>query len=617
MGESLEFLLDLDAKVGSIPEALKLLDQAQEALDKTKKSIPGVTDEFDKLSKELKNLERPHKIEEMKKRIEELKNPTEKAEGALHRLVHAGIEPFLERAKQIAEFEFIRRGVDALIEAPEKLIEKVKELGEEILKAAAAEERNEAAFKNLFGDVEGKEQIEVIDQIGKHTEFTRNSLKNMTLELAQGGGFEGRGLVRAREAALDIASFSKNAEEGASRAISALNRINLSGKVEGRTLRGVGIKEDTFFGVLGKRIGLDAKSAKKAMDEGKVKTEDALEALNTAIVNRTKRKLGGAGADMEKLFSARLTHVKEIPEEIFEAVKDSRGFGQISDFLGELATKFGPDSEFGEAAKAGISSVFDELGDRLREVDLDGILNKGLDVLKQMPDFVSAVGQTFKDLWSAVQPIVGAFETVASIVDKIGPKQTGKDIRLEAQLRNPEVFEKERQLREQLALSRIAAKHGFKREQDPETRLAKVGEDSGTGMVKGLEKSAPAVSDAAGEHIGAAAEKGASKRLKRNSPSKVFEEIGMDVADGFAIGVQRGGVQDAIAEVVAPRRGRSPGAAAGGGYRIELHIGGIHITSTGALGHEIPQLVADKLQEITPGMIQSLVESLANQAGSA
>lgn len=583
MADGLEWMLELDAKLEGALGMVRALKDADAALKQVDTGL--------------------RKTEEQTKRAGEGHKKhgrdAEHLQGVLHRLTHAGLEPFLERAKQIAEFEFIRRGVDALIEAPEKLIEKVKELGEEILKAAAAEERNEAAFKNLFGAEEAEKQLDLIDEIGDHTEFTRNSLKDMTLELAQ-GGFEGKGLERARAAALDIASFSANAEEGASRAVSALNRLNLSGQISSRTLMGMKIKDDTYFGILGKRLGVDAKAAKKQMDEGKVKTTDALEALNTAITQRTKKKLGGSGADMESLFSARLKHVTEIPEEIFESVKDSRGYAEISDFLGEVAKKFGANSEFGLEVKRNLKEVFDYLGDQLKNVDLDQVLKTSLEILRAMPSAVKAVTETFKDLYTiGVKPVVDGIRAVYGGAKRMlgggGEDEKKKESTLDKVLHAPNdwLFGK----------------------------LFGAGKGAGDGLAKGMDQSGQKVSDA-GAGMGTAAEEGANKRLDRHSPSKVFEEIGDDVAEGFAIGVERGRMRDAmfaqwdaVAAVTSRPLGRGAGGATGGGPMIEFNVGGIHIAA-GAASADIPQLVEDRLRGIVPGMLQAAIEKLAQQAGS-
>ena len=563
------------------------------------KSQPAVTaaNRIDRL------IDRVDKADQHTKRFQEhhgnaLDELKEKAEQLGHQWTYAA-----RGLKEFAEFT----GLMFIYEMTEKIVDKVIELGEEIVKTAAQEERSQKSFALLFGKEEGERQLRYLDEVGAHTEFTRERLKKMSQDMAR-VGFSGSGLDRARAAALDIAAFSSNAEEGLSGAVGALERVKRTGRVDNRTLGGLGLGEKDFLAELSRRTGQGVETLKKQLDKGKVDTEDALEALYTIITRRTGKALGGAGGDMERTLAARITHLKELPERFFEGFAHAPGFEKISDFLGRVTDAFDPESEFGHKVQENIDEIVDRIGGALGEIDIEHALTAVLDILHDLPDAVAAVTDTFKDMGTALGPVVDAVKVVSSLFE--GDQ---KEAELEAYAKHPEVFQRQRELRNQLAFARASQKAGLGF--DVPEFMSRPGHGAGQGMARGMDKESSRVEDA-GKRLGGAAEKGVRDRLDMHSPSVVFEDLGALTAEGFARGFARGegAIDDAVARGIGIPAAKA-GGTRGGTVTVNVPVT-INVSGAGdavALATEL----AGKLHDLVVTEMQSAFEQLEIETGAA
>lgn len=612
----LTFLFQLDGKIDAgIPKALK---QAEDGLKGVEEKLKKVDQGYGKLRDQHGRF-----IGGMGKHDSAVKH----TEGLLSHFASATLGPLAHRMERIAEFEFIRRGVDALIEAPMEALHLFKELAVEMINVAAQAERTELSFKLLFGETEGKETLEWIEKISKFTEFTDDQLKGMAGSLAK-VGFEGEGLTRALAASLDIAAFSGSGQAGADSALSSLERIKRTGKIDNRSLGGLGIGESAFLAELSRRTGEGTKALKKKIDEGKISAEDSLEALYSMIAKKTGKDLGGAGVAMSQTLMARLKHLKDLPEQFFQKLAGTEGFNKISEFVGRLVDIFDPEGEIGVAISGTLNKLFDEAGDKLSGIDLEGMF-------RNVPAAIESVTSSLSAMWDAFKPFIDAFKAVAATVEWINEKTgtgsyskqaaTNKQFRID----NPELAAEGDRLRRLLADKKAATMKGRTWE-DPEKvfgpqetyvdrsarRAKEAGKLSADGFVRGLDGHMFDV-EYAGAGLGRAAINGVEKKLDLHSPSRVFERMGEMTGAGFNRGITK-----SMADTDDVMKGAFavPAPTGGAHGRTEINLGGIHVTvgaGAGSDARQIGETVAAKIQEIAPGMLQSALERLAIQAGGA
>jgi hypothetical protein len=541
--------------------------------------------------------------------------------GSMERLIHQGLEPFLHKAKEIAEFEFIREGTEKLLELPEKLIDEVKDLGEEMIMAAAKAERFDMAFGNALGKKEGGEVLEYIEKIGKHTEFTQQQLKGMNLELAK-SGYSGGGLAKATEAMIDLASMSANPQEGASRAMSALERLKTTGKLESRALVPFGISEQSLMDEMGKEAGMSSKTGtsstgakvasqvQKAMEAGRIPIETELNSLYTLITKKTGKALGGAGADMETLLATKITHLQELPELYFEKIKGTTGYEHLSEQVGKLLDGLDPESPRGKRIFAGLETAFDHIADIMSTFDLAGVIEEGIDAL-------DLFAQSFVGMIALLPGETG--RKAAMLEAEMGVRRLAK-ARHDAQAQaDDEADASSKAALEKANADSYRNAPASERADAMRKGLYDAADDETPWLVKGIDK-ANGDFEEAGQRAGKALEKGTRDATKTHSPSEVFAEVGRDLAAGVAVGVDDGSdqVQAAInrmATIPTPSGGGALGG--GGGATIgQLTIAPVfHIDGAGASAEEIAQMAVDKLNDQTPGVLQSALEQIAMSGG--
>lgn len=556
---------------------------------------------------------------------EEQEHHAKGLQGAFERLIERGLEPFLHKAKEIAEFEFIREGTEKLLELPEKLAEGVFELGEEMLRTAAKEERMGHALRNALGGKAAEEADGYIENIRKHTEFTKDAVESMLLDLSK-SGYKGSGLSKAYEAAIDLASMSANKQEGAMRAISALERVRTTGKLEARALVPFGISEQQLLDEMGKETGMSSKSStsetgakvasqvQKAMEAGRVPIETELNSLYTLITKKTGKALGGAGADMEQDLEAKMTHLHELPELFYERLSHSRGYERVSDAVSKLLDGLDPESPRGKRIFGALETAFDHIADIMTSFDLAGAVEKGIDAL---------------DLFAT------------ELVDMVSvlPGETGRKASLlAAQMqarRTAKARENAREEAEAEAAAKIEAtssKAGAEiyRDASPAERVKAIAkgvyraeDDETPWLVKGLKKSKGEF-EGAGREAGEAVEKGTRDATRTHSPSEAFADIGRDLAAGIdkarpdfeAAGA---GAGDAVQGGFGPESIAAMPMSGGRGMgtpTVVLNISPqIYVNGDNVNADEIAKKVVDLVTELAPGAIQSALEQIAMQGG--
>lgn len=596
MAGELEFLLEIDAKmdgltkmVGVVDDSIKALKDLHQEAGKTEHALDHTANASEKAGQAHKR--HGHELWQLGHQYEYVKN---------------GVNEFAEAIGLVLAFE-----------AVEKIVEKVKELGEEIIHAAGKAERAEVSFKLLLGAEEGGELLEYIEQIAQHTEFTDDELKGMTQGLLK-AGFAAKEIPRALAAGLDIASFSANATEGFSTALGAMERLKRTGHVDNRVLGGLGFGEKDFFGQLTKRTGKPLEVLKKELESGKGIGE-ALETLNDLISKRTGKALGAAGVSMSKTLEARIKHLKDIPDQMYQGLAKTEPFAKLSDFIGNLADDLGPEGRIGSTLVGNLERAFSTSVDFITGLDWDSMLVTAVDLGKDFFGVVKSIAEAFEGFVDTMNQLEDTMETVLTLghlTDKLGITHQGdRTSRMYAAIgQDPDVL---------AAKARQSATHERLQAFKTMRSFQGLGPGLSEGLFNGVAHSL-GKAGSAGELIGKAAIDGAKNATDTHSPSRVFEEIGRMSAEGYAIGLEKSSsrIDDATSSAIGDTvpRGSFARPASGGApsgpievtINVTTNVGGGSSTSA----EEISVQTAEQVEATVLAAFQRVLENLQNEAGA-
>jgi hypothetical protein len=415
------YTIKIDEETTGLDVALGKLGQAEKASDKTAAAAG-------KLGKGMKHAgEASEKMGHAhRKHAEEAKG----LEGALGRLVHSGLEPFLERAKQIGEFEFIRKGVDAVLEAPGEMIEKVRELGAEMIKASAHAERMDKSMQLLFGKEDAERQSGWVNQIRKVLPFTKQTIEDAQLELGRVGFKDTEkdpALSRAMAAAADMSSFSPNKEQGFAEALSALEKVRRTGDVEERTLGGLGLGKNDFLKELSKETGEGIETLKAKMSAGKMDVESSLNALYNVMLKKSgKAQLGDVALEMGKTLDARLTRLHDLPDVYMDKMADSKAHEKFSGFIDHLGKMLDPDTANGKKIFESMERSALSLVTALGKIDIGKDLMIAVEVLEKLPRLIDLSTKALEAFGFAAKAAAGPLLPVLGVTMLATPKERGE-----------------------------------------------------------------------------------------------------------------------------------------------------------------------------------------------
>lgn len=623
MADGLSFVFQIDSNTPGLDDLLGKLDKANVSFQKSHQGLKGLDEGARRAGK-----------------------GAEEAGGAFDKAVHQGLEPFLKHAEKIAEFEFIREGAEKLLEFPGELIEKVKELSEEIVLAAAHEERLGRAFENALGPDVGRETAQYFEEIADKTEFTHNQIKSMGLELAK-SGFQGENLKNAVAAAADLASMTENPVMGGTEAVDALKRIMTTGRIEGRALVPFGIQKGDFEKELSAETGLGVKAMRKQMEAGKIPIETTLNSLYKTITNKTNQDLGGVGTGMTDTLTSRLAHLGEKPDLFFESMKDTQGFKELSDFIGRLGEALDPNSTLGKILSGALEEAFNGLGGTLGNINLDGIVEDVAGFIKGIPDDIKSAGEFMRD--DFVPAVRDAWQLFKEIVDFVHTTmdglRMGKDLAMKytplgllgdplhsAQDRGGkaiDIMNDEGSLPSQSGSGATLAKYvpGYKFLEDrifnphfwalrfgKETEKAGVNDMSGytEGVLAGAPAAVGAMSTVADATVDALKE-----AHQQHSPSALFRDIGENDVAGYIQGVtgREGDLSD-LSDSFDLATAAAGGGGGGGGPTVVIE--GISVTvqgGTGGDGYEHGRLIARGMEDEMELLFLRVLERIAKRKG--
>lgn len=568
--QGISYAWSVEGSFPGLDDGLKKVDAATKATDGLKQSTKHVDDEMKTLQATLAKLKRPQEISKLKDEIsnfgKELPHVSEGFKGVGHHIEET-------RSKLAGFLEFT--GAMVAIDIVEKLTEKVFELGKEIIKAGAEEERTGKVFTINYGEVGGEQALKYAEKFSAATEFTEDQSKGFLAALLS-AGVPLKDMDLYLSAAGDTASRFGNKLEGMNMAVEALGRMNLSGKLDGRSLRAL-------------RIGVPQLSE---LEEFKGKSEAQLKkilaggTLTTSQVFRViagkDGMLGDKSVEMGETMSAKLDKLSAAPSRLFQEFNKAEAFGELKIQIDEVLAKFDPSSPGGKQIIKGIGDIGLALTGALKNVNVDDLV-KGvktvLDVVTEVAKAFGFVARHIGDIGRAtklmVSPVTGGYDIAKGVVK--GIFGSGED----------------------------------------------AGKALGDGLKTGMDAGVPKVADSAA----AMAETPGDVTKKVNkieSPSKVFRGLGQNIVEGFAQGIGGGagaGIADVMAgafSVPAPQLGGRAAAGLGALGGIIVSVGDIVIEGHGGQGgRELAQTVSEEIRALLPSALLDAFEQANASAGAA
>lgn len=598
MGDGLKYVFEVEGKSDGLDKTIDSLETADKLLPKIEGHTKLAASAHGKHAHELKGLE-----------------------GAFDRLVHAGMDPFLHKMKEIAEFEFIRLGVDKLLEAPGEMIEKIKELGSEMIKASAHAERMDKSMELLFGKQGAEEHSEWLNKIRKVLPFTKQTLEDAGLSLARVGfsreekNGKDSEMVKALAAAADMASFASDKTAGFFDALATLEKVKRTGDVEERALGNLGLGKKDFLAELSRETGEGIATLKDKLNAGKVDVEDSLNSLYTLILKKTGQKsLGGTAVEMGKLLDSRLTRLQDLPDVYMDKLADTQAHRTFSGFVDRLGKMLDPDTERGKQIFEAMEKSALSLVKVLDKIDIGHELMVGVEILEKLPRLIElstraleAFGFAAKGAMGPLIPALGGV-VLASPAERVEMKS----------MANQAIYGKTtEELSQMSVLDRLGVgiKGAFKTVGGMVSAPFR-DKTIGKGLADGMKGDEPLVHDAAGK-LGEAAVEGTRKALDSHSPSRKFAELGRMSTAGYVEGIE-----DSVGAIDDVMRGAfavpAPNFRGGRAYAmpeisVSVDMSGMHINGAGAT---VAEDIAQHVKAAIPDALLKAFEDLRAEQGT-
>lgn len=306
----------------------------------------------------------------------------------------------------------LAEGMRGALEVVHAVVEKIIDLGAEMIKAAGAAEDLNLAIKLDVGE-EGIEKVDKLAESFKGTRFSAKTIKESLLPILEESGDEHADqwddLVTA---ATDVATRRNTGQAGAKSALEALRGIEIQPQRVRGALKELGIKQKDFYSDLGDLLGISAATAEKQTKAGQIKAQTLLSVALHQIAEREGGSLGTATNEGSKTLGATLDRLGNLKESMFERLAGSEGMKSVQGFLDNFITTLEGPIGTDLVAKIGgaFSSLFGDLS--------------GPDGLEKMKDVMGAiagkVGEFIDAFRSAWPEIKADFEAVLPVIEKVG-----------------------------------------------------------------------------------------------------------------------------------------------------------------------------------------------------
>jgi hypothetical protein len=311
--DGIKFLIDLDSKVAGANAAENALNRVDDAAQKASRSVGEHSGKFDMMTSSVFKAELATKA--------------------------------------------LEKGWEMATEAVHKAYEIIKDTVQEV----AGGQRDKMVMTNLLGgEDEANKALHYLDRFSELSEFSEKRVRSMGIQLAK-AGMQGQEWRDALAGIADAASLSADKMEGADAAMSSMMRMKMTGKIDARVLRGLGLNEKDVIGHMADALGMTPKAVDKALTEGAIPAAKVFNTVLEAIERKTGKKLSEAGLSMGQGLDAKMTHWEDIPGKLMRSVADSPGIKAIEGAFDKMIEHLDPDSEAGQ-------KVIGRLGDALGAV---------------------------------------------------------------------------------------------------------------------------------------------------------------------------------------------------------------------------------------------------------
>jgi predicted transcriptional regulator len=607
-GDGISYEWSVDAKLAGVDDGVKKLDAAIDSTSKLHHATEGLSGSTHELTKATHGhaAASAHASESAHKHKHEIEGVGE----AVHDVKHQ-LHEFGEAIGAVLAFELVKEG-----------IEKIQELGSEILHTAAAAERMGLALKLTVGEEGSKEVLEWIEKIGSKTEFTQDQLKGWASSLLN-AGVQMKDLDKFMAAGMDVAA--KGGDAGA--AMEALRRAQLSGHVSGRQLMGLNLGIDQIKQLPG-FAGLSDEKAHKQLEKTEV-TKDQL----LSMIAGADGVLGDMAVQAGGTMNAKLKNLASLPELYFEKFAGSPAFEIFKTKLSEIFDALDPSSPRGEMIFKSLEGAVIDIVNAIARIDFVAVADTIKDDI--VPAF-QAMTSMIKPTVDAILQMIEGLKFAAKLIHDFTPAGFAVDQMkksssvmggMQARGELPSQQKHEGALGSTVDFMNVHTPVGFMNDTlfNPawyKARFGKGSEEAGKavadGMSTGIESNMSSVADSSSA-LGDVSIDAMSSKIDAHSPSRVFEELGRNTGEGFVSGIEKsqGAIDDVMKGAFAVPTPGGAGAGGGlGGGQVSISIPVTVTAHPGQSAEETGREIGEQIREIVLPMLINALEQAGAEAGA-
>jgi tape measure domain-containing protein len=310
----------------------------------------------------------------------------------------------------------LAEGLKGAVELAGELVEKVVDLGKEILQVAGKTQDINLAIRLNVGDDKAGAINELAESFEKTTRFDAGDIKKALLPLLKQGVSDTETLDAVATIATDLAARNAGGIEDVQQSISAFAGIFQRGRLKPAQLAQFGIQASDYFEQLGKSLGVSKDAAEKMAKQGKVTQDKLAEVAINMVAARQGGAIGGPTLDSAKTLGATLQRLANVKDNLFERLADSPALTKVQGALDHFIDAMNGD--VGDQLITGIADAFTEVGNWLEWATSP----QGIEVLKGAIDNVTSsvkgmVGW-FHDNWDSIKAGAEGLWTVLKEIGK-------------------------------------------------------------------------------------------------------------------------------------------------------------------------------------------------------
>lgn len=477
---------------------------------------------FDKVSPPAKTMAKS--LDQVDKVVEKLEKSAKHTEGALKSFGHHIDEANKKAGKEALEglagkFAALNIGLGLA----EKVVEKVAEIGAELLKdgvaAANFGRESKIVFSALLGGAEkGNEAVEYLEEFAAKAGISIDKSRDLVNVLTR-GGFEGKNLNVVMNAAVDVEALSLGKVQ-AQQFAEAFTDIQTRGELSARMLTQFqSILGEEGFDKLAKKLGFATHgfhALQKQLEETPVGARKAEQALLDVVQEVSGGKLGATQAKLAKELPGLWTTIGDRIHQTLSRIGESPAWDKLLAIVDKLAAALDPNSASGKSFGKSLERVLDGVDDFFSKLSEPGAVDGIITKMVQFADSAATVAQAVISITEALAKVIGWWNDVPGPLRSFlsnpltaAPRAVGDWLggvvgRGGAASYDPSLYGHSDKYYESLR------KNGG----EDEDSMMSVGANAGEGLKQGVEQS-----------------------LDIHSPSRVMYELGANAGEGLRRGV--------------------------------------------------------------------------------